>query len=168
MPRIPRPGSAPAQSPGKFGAELAAPMADALVRDHHTTVGEDELGIPQAEAERVIQPHCMSDDLARKPMAAILRRLSAHSGSLPRPPSIRQSRLTWQCHSRTGYLAVSSLECRKHIAQSCGNGSSWYGPCFPSRASFWSCLSVLDQDFAPSGASAAARSRCRARRTGCC
>ena len=33
--------------------------------DYHTTFGEDELDIPQAEAEQVIQTHCVSDDLAR-------------------------------------------------------------------------------------------------------
>jgi hypothetical protein len=46
IPPITRPQPASAQSPGEFGAELAAPTADAFVRDHNTTFGEDELDIP--------------------------------------------------------------------------------------------------------------------------
>ncbi len=94
IPRISRARPASAQSPGEFGAELAAPMADAFVGDQHTTLGEDELDIPQAQAEQVIQPYCVADDLGGKPMPAIEGRLSAHSGSFPWPTSIRQSRLT--------------------------------------------------------------------------
>src|ERR1700722_13692836 len=62
--------------------------------NHHAPFGEDELDIPQAEAEEVIQPYCVADDLARKSMAAIEGRLSAHSGSFPWPTSTCQSRLT--------------------------------------------------------------------------
>ncbi len=72
MPRIPGPRPVSAQSPGEFGAELAAPMADAFVRDHHTTFGEDDVDVPQAQAEKVIQPHCVTDDPARKPTAGAI------------------------------------------------------------------------------------------------
>jgi hypothetical protein len=71
MPRFSRSGSASAQLPGEFGAELAAPTADAFVGDHNTTFGEDELDIPQTQAEQVIQLHLVADDLGRDPMAAI-------------------------------------------------------------------------------------------------
>ena len=39
--------------------------------DHHTTVGEDELNVAKAQAEEVIQPHCVVGDMARKAVAAI-------------------------------------------------------------------------------------------------
>jgi hypothetical protein len=44
-------------------------MAD--LGDHHTTVGGDELNVAKAQAEEVIQPHCVAGDMARKAVAAI-------------------------------------------------------------------------------------------------
>ncbi len=52
--------------------------------DHHAAFGQDQLDVAQAEAENVIQPHGMADDLGRKPMAAIEGRLCRHPISLAR------------------------------------------------------------------------------------
>ena len=38
----------------RIRAELAAPIADSFVGDHHTTFGEDELNVAKAQAEEVI------------------------------------------------------------------------------------------------------------------
>jgi hypothetical protein len=64
VPRVPRPRSAAAQSFGKLGAELLAPVSDAFVGDHHVTPGQDQFDITLAEAEDVIQPHGVADDLS--------------------------------------------------------------------------------------------------------
>jgi hypothetical protein len=69
VPIIPRPRSAPAQPFGKLGAELYAPVPDALMGDHHAALGQDQLDITQAEAENLVQPHGMTDDLGREAMA---------------------------------------------------------------------------------------------------
>jgi hypothetical protein len=39
------------------------PLADAFVADHHVAGGQDQLDVTQAEAETVIQPDRMLDDL---------------------------------------------------------------------------------------------------------
>jgi hypothetical protein len=56
---------------GEFGAELAAPMADTFAGDHDAALRQDEFNVAQAEAEQVIQPHGVADDLTRKAMAAM-------------------------------------------------------------------------------------------------
>ena len=38
----------------EFGAELAAPMTDALMDDHHITFGEDEFKVAKAQAKALI------------------------------------------------------------------------------------------------------------------
>jgi hypothetical protein len=50
MPAVPGSWPSPAPSFGKLGAELFAPVPDALMADHHAAFGQDQLDIPQAEA----------------------------------------------------------------------------------------------------------------------
>jgi len=78
MPGVARPRPSSTQSPGKRRAELAAPVADALVANHHATLGQDQLDVAQTEAEDVIQPHRVADDLSRKAMAVIQAGLWRH------------------------------------------------------------------------------------------
>jgi hypothetical protein len=47
-------------------AELAAPMADRLGGHDHATDGRPLLGNPATEAEPLVQPHAMADDLGRE------------------------------------------------------------------------------------------------------
>jgi hypothetical protein len=88
-----------AQSPGEFSPVLATPMADAFMGDRQATLGQDELEIAQAEAEEVIQPHSMTDDLGREAVAVIQGWLRGHAISLTRPSTARQSRLICQCRA---------------------------------------------------------------------
>jgi hypothetical protein len=78
MPCIPRPRPTAAQPFGKFGTELMAPAPDALVGNQHGTFGEDQLDIAQAEAEHMIQPHGVTDDLGWEAMAMIRTGLGRH------------------------------------------------------------------------------------------
>src|SRR5690348_17632275 len=63
MPVIARSRPPSAQLIGEAPAELQAPTADALVGDEHASFGQQQLNIPQAQAEYMIQPHSMGDDL---------------------------------------------------------------------------------------------------------
>src|ERR687886_287547 len=63
MPLVARPRSPPAQLIGEGLAELEAPATDALVGDDDAALGQDQLDITQAEAEDVVQPVGMGDDL---------------------------------------------------------------------------------------------------------
>jgi hypothetical protein len=47
---------APAQLPGNVGPEPQTPLPDALVGDRDPALGQDQLDIPQAEAEDVDAP----------------------------------------------------------------------------------------------------------------
>ena len=44
-------------------AEAQPPVPDGLVADHNTPRRKDQLDVTQAEAEAVVQPHCMLNDL---------------------------------------------------------------------------------------------------------
>ncbi len=65
VPRVSRPGSPAAQPPGKISPELPTPVSDALVSDDNPALGQDKLDIAQTEAEYVIQPDRVADDLSR-------------------------------------------------------------------------------------------------------
>jgi hypothetical protein len=52
-------------------AEAQAPRADALITDYHAAGSQDQLDVPQAAAETVIQPDRMLDGLGRKAEAAL-------------------------------------------------------------------------------------------------
>ena len=56
--------------------QTCAPVADTLAGDQDATLGQDELDVAQTEAEHVIQPTGVADDLTRKAMTAIQGRLS--------------------------------------------------------------------------------------------
>ena len=89
----------PAQSPGEVRTELQAPKPNAFVGHYDAAFGQDKLDVAQAEAEDVIQPDGMADDLGRKPMPRIRGGLECHDVSLAHLPLKRQQRLTWQCPS---------------------------------------------------------------------
>jgi|ERR1700722_18035145 hypothetical protein len=53
--------------------QIAAPMADVFVGDHDAALGQDQLDVAQAEAEEVVQPYDVVDDLSRKAVATNCR-----------------------------------------------------------------------------------------------
>ena len=82
VPRVARLRSASAQPPGEVGTELKAPMPNAFMGHHDATFRQDQLDITQAEAEDVIQPDRVADDLGRKPVSWIRGGFRCHSVSL--------------------------------------------------------------------------------------
>jgi hypothetical protein len=48
--------------------KLPAPLADGFVGYQHATDKEELFDVPIAEAETVVQPHTMANDLSGKPM----------------------------------------------------------------------------------------------------
>ena len=57
------------------------------MRHHDAALRQDQLDVAQAEAEDVIQPDRVADDLRGKPMPGIRGVLRIHVGSLARLPS---------------------------------------------------------------------------------
>ena len=62
---------AASQAVGEAGRELLTPASHGLVGDDDATLGQDQLDIPQAEAEDMVEPDGVADDLGRKPMTVI-------------------------------------------------------------------------------------------------
>jgi hypothetical protein len=94
MPSVARLWPPPAQLVGKALPELQAPAPDALVGDDHASLGQQQLDAPPAQAEHVVEPDGVADDLGRKAMAAMCVWWLAHVTSLHRPATLNQPRST--------------------------------------------------------------------------
>jgi len=84
-PFVARPWPAPSQRGGEHPTEAQAPVTDALVADHDAACGQDQFDVTPAEAEAVIQPDCVLDDLGGKAKApiGIGRRRHAEQAATP-------------------------------------------------------------------------------------
>jgi hypothetical protein len=51
--------------------------------DHDAPLGQDQLDIPQAQAEHMIEPHRMVDDLGREAVSGVGGDVWRHQPSLP-------------------------------------------------------------------------------------
>ena len=59
----------PLEGLGGSPSEAQAPLADGLVADHDASRREDQFDFTQAEAEAVIQSHCLIDDVSQEAVA---------------------------------------------------------------------------------------------------
>ena len=66
VPGVARLRPSPTQPAGELAAELQAPLPDALVADDDAPLGEDQLDVSEAQAEEVLQPDSVADDLGRE------------------------------------------------------------------------------------------------------
>ena len=65
-PRIAETAQSPFQSPCVLGTELPVPS---LVGHPDSSFGQQILDIPEADAESVVAPDCVADDVGRKPVS---------------------------------------------------------------------------------------------------
>jgi hypothetical protein len=86
VPGVARPRPPLAEPASKSGTEPEAPLPDALMTDNDTPLGQDQLHVAQAQAEKVVQPHGMADDLGRETVAGVGGGLWRHRASLDQPP----------------------------------------------------------------------------------
>ena len=68
---------------GEVGAELEAPLTDALMADDNAPLGQDKLHLAQAQAEHVVQPDGVADDLGWEAVARVGGGLGRHLAILP-------------------------------------------------------------------------------------
>ncbi len=97
VPSVARLRPAPAQLSGEVGPEPQAPLPNALMGNRDPALGQDQLDVPQAEAEDIIKPYSMADDLGREAVAGVGDGLGHHQPSLVQPPRSGQRPPTWQC-----------------------------------------------------------------------
>ena len=86
IPRVALPATPAPQPSSVLEPEGQAPLPDCLVRDRDSALGEEILDVSETEAESMIQPHCVTDDLGRKSVSSVGRRLLTHPLSLRRTP----------------------------------------------------------------------------------
>jgi hypothetical protein len=97
VPGVARPRPPPAELAGEVGPEPEAPLPDALVGDADAPLGQDQLHVAQAQAEDVVEPYCMADDLGREAVAGVGGGLGRHPASIAQPARSGQKPSTWQC-----------------------------------------------------------------------
>ena len=71
VPLVARSWPAASQAVGESSGELLAPAPHRFVGDDDATFSQDQLDITQTEAEHVVQPDSVADDLSRKPMTVM-------------------------------------------------------------------------------------------------
>ena len=94
VPLVSRPWSAASQAVRECLAELLAPLTNRLIGDNHATFSQQQLNISQAEAEHVIQPDRVTDDLGRKAVAVVRIGWGFHADSLAGLQPAGQTELT--------------------------------------------------------------------------
>lgn len=62
------------------------------MRDGHTSLGQDELNVAQAQAEDVIEPYGVADDLRREAVAGLGCGFGRRAASLVHPSHFDHSR----------------------------------------------------------------------------
>jgi hypothetical protein len=82
MPLVAGTRTAAAQTAGKGLAELLAPTPDRLAGEDHASFRQKQFNVPQAEAENVIQPNGMADNLGGKAMGVVRVGRGFHAASL--------------------------------------------------------------------------------------
>jgi hypothetical protein len=71
VPLVPRPRPAAAQIVREARAEFETPPPNALVGDNHAPLRQDQLNVTKAQAEHVIEPHRVADELSRETVAVV-------------------------------------------------------------------------------------------------
>jgi hypothetical protein len=84
VPLVPWPWTATSQAVGETRAEFLAPASYRLVGEDDAALSQYQLHIPRAEAEHVVQPDRVTDDLGGEPMAELGVGLRLHAASLAR------------------------------------------------------------------------------------
>ena len=84
MPLVPWPRPAAAQALSETHAEFLAPASYRLVGDHDAALSQEQLNVPQAEAEHVVEPDGVADGLGWEPMAVVAVGWRLHAASLAR------------------------------------------------------------------------------------
>ena len=85
VPLVARSWPAASQAVCEGLAKLLAPPTNRLIRDDNATFSQKQLNITQTEAEHVVQPHSMADDLGGKAVAVVRVRRELHAASLAGP-----------------------------------------------------------------------------------
>jgi len=91
--KLPASHTLPSAAPPNFRqslGELAAPAPDRFVGNLHAAFGQHQLDVPQAQAEGMVQPDGVADDLGREAVTMVRVRDAFHPATMPHPNTSRQ------------------------------------------------------------------------------
>ena len=97
LPRIAGLRPASMQRHGEVSTGTSGTWPDALMGHDYAAFAEDQLDVAQAEAEYVMQPDGMTDDLGRKSMPRLRSVLVCHAVGFAWPSLKRHQQGTCQC-----------------------------------------------------------------------
>ena len=83
VPRITQATLSPLEPASIFGTTLPAPLADSLVGDQDSPLGQKIFDITEAQAETVIEPDGVADDLRWESVSVVAGCIVIHPPSLP-------------------------------------------------------------------------------------
>jgi len=86
-------GAAPTKIVREARAKFQAPAPDALVGDKHAALGQEQLDVPKAQTEYVVEPNRVADELSREAMTVVRVWRLLHSTILAQARPVRQGRL---------------------------------------------------------------------------
>ena len=78
VPDVPQASLSAPEYMGVFGTELSAPLSNGLVGDYDSAPCQQILNIPEIQAESMIEPNGMADDIRRKSMSVIVGSIGGH------------------------------------------------------------------------------------------
>ena len=84
MPSVSHPTASAPQPPRVDRTEPLAPLPNRLVGDRHASLREEIFSIAEAEAESMVEPDGVANDLGGKSISMVARRVALHRPSLPR------------------------------------------------------------------------------------
>ena len=82
VPRVAQPAFSTPQPAGVLATELPAPLTDGFVGDRNPALRQQILHVAKAQAEPVVQPDGVADDLWWKPVAPVARCDGVHGPTL--------------------------------------------------------------------------------------
>ena len=94
VPFVPGPRTAASQTAGKGLAEFLAPASNGLIGHDNATFSQKQFNIPQAEAEHMVQPDSMTDDLGGEAVTVPWVGRWLHAASLVGLQADGQTRVT--------------------------------------------------------------------------
>ena len=83
MPGVSHPTAPAPQLPGVDRTEPLAPLPNRLVGDRHASLCEEIFSIAEAEAEPIVEPDRVADDVGWESISVIAGRLTPHRPTLP-------------------------------------------------------------------------------------
>ena len=83
IPGVSHPTAAAPQPPRVDRTEPLAPLPNSLVGDRHASLREEIFDIAEAEAEPMVEPDRVADDVGRASISVIAGRLAPHRLTLP-------------------------------------------------------------------------------------